>query len=455
MLLLRIGRIVILGSALTSHVAMSAPETVPSTLSCTTTEFSEVVFDRAKIEALTVAVDDLVGQGHAPGAVLLVEQDGKIVVSHASGFADLEERQTMQSDALFRLYSMTKPITSVALLALVERGLVALDDQVARYLPEFAETITVEGSASRPLLVSHLLTHEAGFIYRTSTENPLSAAYVAIGIPAGPGVDSPPTDGSTPVGSLEELSRRLASLPLVAEPGTRFTYGNATDVAGRLVEVVHGKPLRVALDEMVLEPLGMEDTAFVVPSDKLDRLTSAYAAASQAELPGGGVLETVPLSMLAPSNFTKVDDDDSSIFSRPPQVEFGGAGLVGTASDYLRFTQAIRQGGEIDGKRVLSANMVALMSQNHLSPNSQDAAGTLDGLGFGYGFAIRLEDTQTNPVFPQCGYFWAGAASTYFWIDPIGRTSGVLMTQVFGGDVKSHWLEMLRLIYAKEAGATH
>jgi len=404
------------------------------------------------LDRLRAIVRKLVDRGAAPGAVLRIEQRGRAVLNFSYGLADRERKVPMEGDALFRLYSMTKPITSVAAMRLVERGMLRLEDPLARYLPEFAAAQVFSGegrppqSLERPLTVRDLLTHGAGITYRTDP-SAVGKLYVARGIPAGPGVDAPPTDGSSTVTNLAELSRRVAGTPLASQPGAAWTYGNGTDVLGYLLERVTGKPLRTVLQEEVLGPAEMRSTWFAVPTSETKRLTAAYLAPAQPA--GDPVLKASDIDELVLPKLVLIDPGETGIFARGPVMDYGGSGLVGSAADYLRFAQMLRQGGSIAGSRVLSNKSVDQMRSNQLAPAVRSSASTLGGLGFGYGFAVRTQPTATHPVFPECGYFWGGAASTYFWIDPAGQTSGVLMTQVFGGQVRSFWLAIMREIYGQ------
>ncbi len=389
-------------------------------------------------------------KGAAPGAVIRIEQGGATMLDYSYGFADREKKTPMDGEALFRLYSMTKPVTSVAAMRLIERGKLRLNDPLSRHLPEFAAARVYAGDGvasaplQRPVTVRDLLTHGAGVTYRTDP-SAVGKLYARRGIPAGPGVDTAPADGSSPVTTLAELTRRVASTPLASQPGAAWTYGNGTDVLGHVLERVTGKPLGTVLQEEVLDPAGMRSTWFAVPPRETKRLTAAYLAPAQAG--GDGVLKGRDIDQLAAPKLLPIDPGEGGIFAKPPVIQYGGAGLVGSAADYLRFTRMMRQGGTIDGTRLLSSRLVDQMRSEQITPAARSTAATLGDLGFGYGFAVRTQPTAADPPFPKCGYFWGGAASTYFWVDPAGQTSGVLLTQVFGGDVRSFWLAVMREIY--------
>lgn len=428
----------------------------PPTQAVATCDYSKAShrpnFDEARKQRLEEIVRKLVDLGVAPGAVLRIEQAGRTVVDYSYGLADRENGTPMRSDALFRLYSMTKPITSVAAMRLVENGTLDLDDPVARYIPAFADARVQDADGllmplERPISIRDLLTHTAGISYRTDT-SPVGKLYAQRGIPAGPGVANPPTDGSLPVASLAELAERVATTPLEAQPGTEWGYGNATDVLGRVLEVATGKPLQQVLSEQVLSPTGMNDTAFQVAPAAEGRMTAAYFNPSPKKA-GSGVLAGIGIETIESPNLFLADPAIGGIFASAPPIAYGGAGLVGTAEDYLRFTSMLRAGGTAQGQRTVEQSTIDQMRSNQILPDARSDDATLAGLGFGLGFATRLAPTDRAPRFPQCGYFWGGAASTFFWIDPAGDVSGVLMTQVFGGDASSFWLAIIRDIYSE------
>lgn len=409
-----------------------------------------VTLNPARIERVEAIVRKLVDSGAVPGAVLEIEHGGRKLVSFAYGLADRETGNQIRGDSLFRLYSMTKPITSVAIMRLVEVGQIGLDDPVSRYIPAFANARAYDQTGTsaplkRPITIRDLLRHTAGIAYRTETD-PVGALYTERGIPAGPGVDHPPTDSSPPVDTLAALVDRVATTPLKTQPGAGWSYGNSTDVLGRVLEVVIEKPLAEALADLVLIPVGMDGTSFQTGEVDRDRMTAAYIN-SVPKAAGQGVLASVDLDTIVVPPLILADPAEGSIFSNSPQIAYGGAGLIGPVGDYLRFTSMLRAGGTINGTRILQPETIDQMRSNQLQEDARNESATLDGLGFGLGFATRMAPTATTPVFPHCGYFWGGAASTFFWIDPAGDVSGVLMTQVFGGDTSSYWLAIMREIY--------
>jgi CubicO group peptidase (beta-lactamase class C family) len=452
-----------IGLALAGSLASTAVARPPQ--SCAIPARAAVTLGPDKIARIDLLLADMVAKKIAPGAVVLIEQDGRIVYRRTLGMADAEAARPMQADSLFRIFSMTKPVTSVAALQLVARGKLSLDAPLSRYIPEFAGTRVWTGSVTtpaetqplkRPLTVRDLLVHGAGIVYAEAKPDPVHMAYVAQAIPAAPGVAPPPGAGGTAVASTAELARRIAAAPLLHQPGARFTYGNSTDVLGRVVEVASGERFADYVKRHIFDPLAMSSTRFHPTATDAARMTSAYATQAQAKMPGDNLLGGVdPLSLKAITPL-RVDDGAKSIFLAGGKIDFGGSGLVSTAGDYARFTQMLRQDGELGPARILPRSLAREMRVNQLTPEARNASTALTsaGLGFGYGLAVREAETGVSPVFPRCGAFWGGAASTYFWIDPAGRTSGVMMTQMFGGDVRNYWLEIMRTIYAPAGTAT-
>ncbi len=433
-----------------------AREPATSLDTCAVRPRERPIFDSAQRARIDALMRDMVTKQIAPGAVVMVEQRGRIVYSASYGQADAETKVPMRDDALFRIYSMTKPVTSVAVMQLVERGKLSLDTPVARFIPEFGKATVWTGAKGnppeteplkRPITIRDLLTHSAGLTYASSADNPIHRLYLTRGIPAGPGVAPPPKDGSAPIATAAVLASRIAPIPLMNQPGTRMTYGNATDVLGRVVEVVSGQRLSAYIERNILRPLGMTSTTFHLAPGAARRLTSAYTTATQIPSTSDNVLGAADPAALKAIKPFRIDAGATSIFLKPEPLEYGGAGLVGSTKDYLRFTRMLREGGRIGRMRILSRRSVDLMRADQLTPEARAASTMLGGLGFGYGFALRLAPTSAHPVFPQCGYFWGGAASTFFWVDPVGETSGVVMTQMFGGDVRSYYMAMLRTLY--------
>lgn len=435
-------RRMLLGSGLATLAAQSLPEPALAA----TRRFSPGRLDAARAAA-AAAVDG----GFAPGSVLVVNTGGRDVLEDVRGLADVERGAPMRRDSLFRIYSMTKPLTSVVAMRLVEQGRLGLEDPVARYIPEFAtakvyaggetlETLKVV-TARRPVTIRDLMRHSAGLTY-AGDGSAIARLYAYRGVPTGSGGDKPPMDGSAPVRTLAEFSRLIARQPLAGQPGEAFTYGAGVDVLGRVIEVVRGARLRDVMAEDLFRPLGMASTAFETRALPAERLTAAYFGSSAPR--GEGVLST---GAAQAKPLVLADDPQRSVFAERP-IDFGGAGAISTADDYLRFLRMLLGRGELDGVRILRPESVAQMSRNQLGGDAMATPGLAkSGLGFGLGFATFEDRAKIGAAAPRGGYFWSGAASTYFWVDPVGRTAGVYLTQVFGDDVRAFYLKVLNALY--------
>jgi CubicO group peptidase (beta-lactamase class C family) len=413
--------------ALSVSLWMTAPAFSNDDYGQPTAEPESVGMSTEKLGAIKANLQPLIDENKVPGFVTVVARKGKIVHSEAFGSMDVERKKAMRPDTIFRMYSMTKPITGVAVMILVQEGKIAVSDPLSKYIPEFAEMkvfVQNEGRASntvpadKPITIEHLLTHTSGLTYGFFA-NPVANLYT-VG-----GVDS---DGLT----LEEFAKKAAAQPLLAQPGTQWNYSIAMDVLGRVVEVVSGQRYGDFLQQRIFAPLGMTDSGFHVPKEKVARFAANYAPNPQA---GGMVLFDDP----AESNYLKVPSQDS-----------GGGGMVGTAADYLRFAQMLLNGGELDGVRILSEESVQEMTRDHLGAEFGDAPlATLPqafgadlppeviraftGIGFGYcGSVVR--DGAGSTAFGTPGqYSWAGAASTDFWIDRRQKLAGLVLTQLMTG----------------------
>ncbi|MEM6704278.1 MAG: serine hydrolase domain-containing protein [Acidobacteriota bacterium] len=372
-----------------------------------------------------------VDPGKIAGAVTLVAHRGQVELLEALGQRDLERAVPMATDSLFRIYSMTKPITSVTLMSLYEEGHFQLDDPVHRWIPAWKDQRVyrwgvypnfVTEAVARPMTVRDLLMHTAGLTYGFMACSNVDAAYREIG------VETAPKEGD-----LSDMVEKLAGLPLEFSPGDAWNYSVATDICGHLIEVMTGQSLDQVFAERIFNPLGMKDTGFFVPSSEVDRFTACYERNAAKEL----VLQ---------------DDPQSSRYLAPPSLLSGGGGLVSTAEDYFRFCQMLLEGGSSNGQRVLGRKTIEFMTRNHL-PAGSDLAGrargsfsetTYDGVGFGLGFAVTLDPTVAQSIGSAGEYFWGGAASTIFWIDPEEELVVVFLTQLmpsgtfnFRGQLKS------------------
>ncbi len=369
------------------------------------------------LDRITDAMAAHVTKGTLPGVLTLVARQGRIVHLQAVGWMDVERRVRMRPDAIFRIYSMTKPITAAAMMILFQEGRFRLTDPVSTYLPEFRDlTVFVGGTVgspetapARPMTIQHLLTHTSGLAYDDPSAAGVPAIYASADL--------------FNVPSLEAFVRRLASLPLVAQPGTAWHYGVSSDVLGRIVEVLSGQPFDRFLAERIFEPLGMVDTGFYVPDERAARLAACYST-----VPGGMKLSEAM---------------QESPFRNSRSVPFGGHGLVSTAADYLRFAQMLADSGKSPRARILDRKTVDLMLANHLGPEfgprplaalQGSVQCDTTGIGFGFGGAVTTAAAEGTFQASAGTYSWGGNASTYVWIDRSARLIGILMTQLIPSD---------------------
>ena len=349
----------------------------------------------AKIDRL---LEGLVADGELAGAVTLVARRGRVIHRSVAGVKDLATREPMSRDTIFRIYSMTKPVTAVAMMILFERGLWSPDDPIAKHLPEFADVKGPDGAApDHAPTMRELMTHTAGFAYGIGPgpHDEADAAYVAAKIWA--------------ADDLADFVHRLAALPLAYPPGTRFRYSLSMDVQGAIVERLSGQALPDFMRTNIFEPLGMVDTDFFVPADKLPRLATVYHRYG------------VPtLTALGAGQFMA----DPAVI---PKVPNGGGGLFSTADDYARFAQMLLQKGELGGIRVLAASSVAAMTTNYLSDailKSRPLIGAHQfepGYGYGFNGAVFIDPGQVGSKVGMGTYQWDGAAGTWFWVDPVNE----------------------------------
>ena len=383
--------------------------------------------------------------GYLPGMLTYVCRKGHLVHTGVSGLMDIERNKAMREDAVFRIYSMTKPITAVALMMLVEEGLIGLDDAVGSHIPSWKNLgVYASGTPSlladaapgylttpplRPMKVIDLATHTAGLSYGFMMRTAVDAAYRKAKV----------ADRQTP-GGLPEMIDQLAQIPLDFSPGTAWNYSVSIDVLGYLVEQLSGMRFSEFLRTRLFEPLGMNDTAFYVPPDKVERFTSCY----QPETTGGGL---------------KLQDDArESTYAKPPMLESGGGGLVSTAYDYLRFCRMMLNGGTLEGVQILSPKTVALFSLNYLPEGREVADMSLPGMfsessyagvGFSLACGVNVNVAKTRLPGSLGEYFWGGAAATAFWIDPKEELTVVFMTQVIGSEARLTLRRDLRtLVYS-------
>ncbi|MEO1491937.1 MAG: serine hydrolase domain-containing protein [Pseudomonadota bacterium] len=387
--------------------------------------------DGPRLDRLGPWMERWVAAGKIPGGQALVARRGEIVWHGCAGQRDVENTVPWQPDTLARIYSMTKPVTSVALMMLYEDGLCHLDDPVEAYLPEFRDMHVLRVNATaidqtvpcetRPTL-HHLLTHTSGLAYDFN-DGVLAEAMQARKINYGP-------TGST----IAETVRQIAELPLAFQPGSRWTYGVSTDVLGRVVEVISGQSLDRFFAERIFEPLGMTDTAFSVPAGKIDRLASCYAR---------GEGDTMEL----------FDPGRTSVF-RDVTLLSGGGGLISTAADYYTFTEMLRNRGALGDVCLLGSRTVGLMASNAL-PGDLASMGQavfsevpFDGIGFGLGFAVMLDPARAQTLASVGDFGWGGLASTVFWVDPVEDMTVIFLTQLIPSSSYPLRKELRALVYS-------
>jgi CubicO group peptidase (beta-lactamase class C family) len=376
-----------------------------------------------RLARLAPVLRGYVERGEIAGVVTVVARNGKVVAIDSAGFADLETRTPIRSTTIFRIASMTKPVTSVAVMMLVEDGRLLLSEPVSKYLPAFRNMRIASvaagdsgragavsyGPARRPITVRDLLTHRSGISYGFIDAGPVGDAYRQAGV----------TDGISGVDiTLSENVERLAAQPLTFEPGTKFGYGLSIDVLGRLIEVVSGQPLDVFFRERIFQPLGMRDTWFYVPDSELARLAVPYTQRNDGGLRAMAATEQFGNMRMGGKEWR----GSRTFFS-------GGAGLFSTAGDYARFCQMLLNGGELNGARLLAPKTVELMTVSHTNDLGRDLAGP--GTGVGLGFAI-VDDLGRTGSYGSVGrYAWGGAYGSTFWVDPKEELVGVMMIQLF------------------------
>ena len=364
------------------------------------------VFLRRRLGRLDSLLGRYVDTGFLPNALMLVARHGQVVYCNGFGMIDIEHQRPMQEDTIFRIYSMTKPMTSIAVMMLLEQGYFHLKDPVSAFIPEFADvTVYVNEHTRRapesPMTIQHLLSHTAGLTYDFLDSSPVDKMYTQAGM----------RDRSL---TLELWARKLAQLPLVYVPGAGWRYSMATDLLGYLVQVVSGQPFEDFLHEKLFEPLRMVDTAFYVPDGKTDRLTKIY---------GDGLWE--------------IGTDHLPDFTKSPGWPSGGGGLVSTISDYYHFCRMLANGGELNGIRFVSRKTLELMAMNHV-PNHllpvEILSGPIYGYGFGLGFSVLLDPAVAGRVASAGEFGWSGLAGTHFWIDPVEEVIAIFMTQYISRD---------------------
>lgn len=383
-----------------------------------------------------------VSTGKLPGALVQVWRRGELTLNTALGMADRERQVPLAEDSIFRIYSMTKPITSVAIMMLLEECKIALDDPVSKYIPAwenlgvfaggFMESFQTRAPA-RPMLVVDLLRHTSGLTYGFQQNSNVDAAYRKHKL------------GDLAVeGTLDDMIAKLATLPLEFSPGEAWNYSVATDVLGYLVGKISGMPFDDFLKQRIFDPLGMVDTAFHVPQEKIGRFCACYAVG------------TLGSKVISPRGPMLQDDPQASLYLKKPAFLSGGGGLVSTAADYMRFARMLLNGGELDGVRLLSPKTLALMTANHLPggvdlprmSRSMFSEATYEGVGFGLGFATTIAPASTLIPGSAGDFFWGGAASTFFWVDPQEDLIGLFLTQLLPSSAYPVRRQLRTLVYS-------
>ena len=379
----------------------------------------EVGLSSQRLERLRTHFQRYIDAGQLAGTLTLVARQGQMAYCAPQGHLELERQRPMQRDTMFRIYSMTKPITSVALMMLYEQGLFQLDDPVHKFIPAWASLrvfvsgnhpVFVTAPVARPMTIRDLLSHTSGLTYGFMERTNVDAAYRKLGV----------GDRGKPGYTLQDMVDTLAQLPLEFSPGTRWNYSVSTDVLGYLIEVLSGQRFDVYLHEHVLQPLGMHDTCFTIAEEHLARFACNYERQRDGSL-------------------KLIDGPERSQYRGECSLFSGGGGLVSTAEDYFRFTTMLRNRGELDGVRLLGRKTVELMTMNHL-PGGQDLTQLAQpgmftetayaGMGFGLGFSVMLDPTRAQILGTPGEYAWGGAASTAFWVDPYEDLIVIFMTQL-------------------------
>ena len=421
----------LLSSVAAAGAPMSSPMSSPAELPTATPE--SVGFASDRLARIDPYIARQMATGRLPGASLLLIRHGKVVLSKVYGKADLDLGTPLKTDSVFRIYSMTKPVTGVALMILFEQGKWHFDDPVTRFIPEFKQlsvfkAVRPDGTVeteplSRPPTMRELITHAAGFAYGLDESTPAESAYHAADFMR--------------ARSTDEAIARIASLPMFDQPGRHWHYSAAADIQGYIVERLSGQTLADFMQTHIFGPLRMNDTAFYVPPEKMRR----FAGMKQ--------IDATLLKLVDPDTILNFD------YSRPPKVASGGAGLVSTLRDYARFAQMLLNGGELAGVRILSPAAVKLMDSNQLADDIRakgEAFGVSSGVGFGVDVSVTVDTAKADTLGGLGSFGWGGAAGTNFWVDPANDVVVVSMMQVLQkwGDpeLKSFDNDLTTLVYA-------
>lgn len=394
-------------------------------------------FSEERLERITAHMNEnYIAPGKIAGCQVMVSRGGTTGYFRSFGEMDRERNKPVSDDTIFRIYSMTKPVTSIALMMLFEEGRFQLTDPVSRFIPSWkGQQVWLEGEGAemktrdlgKAMTMRDVLSHTSGLTYGgllyPGPLHPVDKVYRDLGVSR--------EEGET----VETFTEKLAQVPLRYEPGSAWMYSLATDVCGCLVEIISGQPFAVFLKQRIFDPLGMKDTAFSVPDDKLDRFAANYARGADKKL-------------------KLLDDPETSKYRREPGFPSGGGGLVATTADYGRFCDMLRRGGELDGQRIIGSRTLKLMTMNHL-PEGSDLASlaiggfsetAYEGVGFGLGFASTMNEVTAGNI-SAGDFYWGGAASTIFWVDPVEDLFAIFMTQLMPSGTFNFRGQLKNIIY--------
>jgi CubicO group peptidase (beta-lactamase class C family) len=398
---------------------------------------SDVGLSKERLAKIQPFFEPYISSGKMPCCAVLVARGGEVAHLSFQGRTEMGAGRPIDASTIYRIYSMTKPVTSVAAMMLFEEGKLRLDHEVSRYIPEFGDVMVLEGGTAdapklrkpdRPMMVKDLFLHTSGLTYSFLQQTVADEIYRKRGIVH--------TDFK---GDLKAFCEALAGAPLAFSPGDRWNYSNATDVLGRVVEVVSGMSLDQFFQSRIFGPLGMEDTGFHVPADKIERLMACY----YRDPVSGKISQTDAGGRTSP-------------YAKPPSVLSGGGGLASTLGDYFKFCLMLGQGGELNGVRLLSPKTLEFMTQNHL-PDGKTlkemgdktfSETRMDGSGFGLGWSVTTDVLATTQPGSEGSYSWGGMASTFFWIDPVEELIVIQMTQLMPSGSYPIRPQLQQLVYA-------
>lgn len=390
----------------------------------------------SRLERVTSWLNEQITSERLAGASVLVSRHGKIAYFESCGQSEIETARPFNQDTVLRVYSMSKPITTVAAMMCYEQGCFQFDEPVSLYIPEFAATPVWAGGdagieqtnpATNAMTIHHLMTHTSGLTYGFMHSNVVDQTY------RDQKLDIPSKDMTT----LEQWTARLAKIPLMCEPGGQWNYSVSTDVLGRLVEIWSGQSLADYLEQHIFTPLNMCDTGFHVRAENHDRFAALYAPLSGGDL--SNVSNASASHEKREGGLLLQEAVAGSSYLQPTTLYSGGGGLASTMHDYTRLCLMLRNGGELDGARLLSRKTVEYMRQNHL-PDNRDMAAmgqpvwsetNYDGIGFGLGFAVVIDPIKAQIITSPGEHHWGGAASTFFWLDPVEDLFVIFLTQLF------------------------